>query len=81
MKIALCKLQTHACSESVKTETGIYVCRNDFHLTSNEGGDCPHKYIVEIASQPSDPADGETPCCDSPGKEHCDDCQELNYQP
>ena len=76
MKIALCVLQTHACSESIKTETGIYVCRNDFYLTSNMGCDCPDKRIVKIPPQPGDVSDPKKPCtfCGAISNSHLNGC-------
>lgn len=62
MEIALCERMERTCSESIKTETGIYVCRNDFHLTSNMACDCPDKRIVEIIPQQLDTPDPKTQC-------------------
>jgi len=59
MRIALCTAPLKpdadgfitSCTSCVETETGVWVCRKDFHLDCAEGlgkGDCKHKEIREI---------------------------------
>ncbi len=54
-KIALCKRTPPACSSAIKTETGVYVCIDDFNLKiakecSPGPSDCPDKRILVIVS-------------------------------
>jgi len=59
MKIALCKAynepetagSTMGCTSAIETTTGVWVCRNDFHLKLAKEcnpHDCKHKDMREL---------------------------------